>query len=116
MITALQDLRVDPRLKAGLAFESSAQETVQGATVRVRVWLSRSLPVAVRVPFSVSGTASETDYGGLLPPPEIGLNFPAGKTGQEIVFTPLERSAALGKTVVLTLGELSEIGLRRSRW
>ena len=114
VVHTLEDLRVDPGLKARLSFESSAQETVQGATVRVRVWLSRALPVAVRVPYSVSGTAAETDYGGLSPPPEIGLIFTAGETGQEIVFTPLENSEALGKTVVLTLGELSEIGLRRS--
>ena len=113
-VHSLEDLRVDPRLKAGLAFESSAQETVQGATVRVRVWLSRALPVAVRVPYSVSGTAAETDYGGLSPSPEAGLLFPAGETGGEIVFTPLEDPEALGKTVVLTLGDLSEIGLRRS--
>ena len=114
VITALEDLRVDSRLKAGLAFESSAQETVQGATVRVRVWLSRALPVAVRVPYSVGGTASETDYGGLSPAPETGLLFPAGETGSQIVLTPLENPEALGRTVVLTLGEVSEIGLRRS--
>ena len=114
VIHRLEDLRVDSRLKAGLAFESRAQETVQGATVQVRVWLSRALPVAVRVPYSVSGTAAETDYGGLSPPPEAGLLFPAGETGAQIVFTPLEESEALGKTVVLSLGELSEIGLRRS--
>ena len=110
----LEDLRVDPRLRAGLAFESSAQDTVQGATVRVRVWLSRALPVAVRVPYSVSGTAAETNYGGLSPSPEVGLLFPAGETGAQIVFTPLEDSEALGRTVVLTLGEISEIGLRRA--
>ena len=114
VIHSLEDLRVDPGLKAGLAFESSAQEAVTGATVRVRVWLSRALPVAVRVPYSVGGTAAENDYGGLSPSPEIGLLFPAGETGGEIVFTPLEDPEALGKTVVLTLGELSEIGLRRS--
>ena len=114
VITALEDLRVDSRLKASLAFESSAQETVQGATVRVRVWLSRALPVAVRVPYRVGGTASETDYGGLFPAPETGLLFPAGETGSQIVLTPLENPEALGRTVVLTLGEVSEIGLRRS--
>ena len=113
-IHRLEDLRVDPRLKARLAFESAAQETVTDATVRVRVWLSRALPVAVRVPFSVGGTAAKTDYGGLSPSPEAGLLFPAGETGATIVFTPLEDSEALGKTVVLTLGELSGIGLRRS--
>ena len=114
VIHSLEDLRVDPNLKAGLAFESSAQETVTGATVRVRVWLSRALPVAVRVPYSVSGTAAETDYGRLSPVPEAGLLFPAGETGAQIVFAALEHSEALGKTVVLTLGDLSEIGLRRS--
>lgn len=114
VVHTLEDLRVDPRLKAGLAFESSAQETVTGATVRVRVWLSRALPVAVRVPYRVSGTAAENDYGGVFPSPEVGLLFPAGETGGQIVFTALEQSEALGKTVVLTLGELSEIRLRRS--
>ena len=114
VIHRLEDLRVDSRLKAGIAFESSAQETVQGATVQVRVWLSRALPVAVRVPYNVGGTAAETDYGGLSPPLEAGLLFPAGETGAKIVFTSLEESEALGKTLVLTLGELSEMGLRRS--
>ena len=114
VVHRLEDLRVDPRLKARLAFESSAQETVTGATVRVRVWLSRALPVAVRVPYGVGGTAAKTDYVGLSPSPEVGLLFPAGETGGEIVFTPLENSEGLGKTVVLTLGDISEIGLRRS--
>ena len=114
VIHGLEDLRVDPYIKAGLAFESAAQETVEGPNVQVRVRLSRALPVAVRVPYSVSGTAAKTDYGKLSPSPEVGILFPAGQTGGEITFTTMENSEALGKTVVLTLGDLSRIRLRQS--
>ena len=114
VIHGLEDLRVDPHIKARLAFDSAAQETVDGPNVQVRVRLSRALPVAVRVPYSVSGTAAETDYGKLSPSPEVGIVFAAGQTGGKITFTTTESSDALGKTVVLTLGDLSEIRLRRS--
>ncbi|MDE2756379.1 MAG: leucine-rich repeat domain-containing protein [Acidobacteriota bacterium] len=114
VIHGLVDLRVDPHIKARLAFESAAQETVAGPNVQVRLKLSRALPVAVRVPYSVSGTAAKTDYGNLSPSPEVGILFRAGETGGEITFTTAETSEALGKTVVLTLGDLSEIRLRRS--
>ena len=114
MIHGLVDLRVDPYIKARLAFEWASQETVAGPNVRVRVRLSRALPVAVRVPYSVSGTAAKTDYGSLSPSPEVGILFRAGETVGEIAFTTAENSEALGKTVVLTLGDLSEIRLRRS--
>ena len=108
------DLWVDPYLKATIAFVSTEQTGLKGTTVRAKVTLSRALPVAVRVPYSVGGTATADDYRGLSPDPETGLLFLAGETSKEIRLTLLERRDSLGKTIVLTLGELSQIGLRRS--
>ena len=113
-VDTLEDLRVDPRLKAGLLFHLMEQNTVEGGFVRVRVWLSRALPVAVRVPYTVSGTASANEYGRPSPTPEAGLLFLAGERSNEISFTLSEDTDALGKTVILTLGTTSRIGLRRS--
>ena len=69
------DLWVDPYLKATLAFVSAAQRAFHGHTVKVRVNLTRALPVAVRVPFSVSGAATPVDYADLSPDPDSGLLF-----------------------------------------
>ena len=113
-VDTLEDLRVDPELKAGLLFHLAEQDTVEGGFVRVRVWLSRALPVAVRVPYTVSGTASANEYGRPSPTPEAGLLFLAGERSNEISFTLSEDTDALGKTVILTLGTTSRIGLRRS--
>ena len=113
-VDTLEDLRVDPRLKARLLFHLMEQNTVEGSFVRVRVWLSRALPVAVRVPYTVSGTASVNEYRALSPTPEYGLLFVAGERSNEITFILSEDADALGKTVVLTLGSLSRIGLSRS--
>ena len=57
-------------------------------TVRVTVSLSRALPVAIRVPFTVDGTATAADYTNLQPSAE--LLFLAGETNKEIVFTLLD--------------------------
>ena len=113
-VDTLEDLRVDPRLKAGLLFHLMEQNTVEGAFVRVRVWLSRALPVAVRVPYTVTGTASADEYGRLSPIPEDGLLFLAGERSNEIAIVLPEDTDALGKTIVLTLGTIPRIGLKRS--
>ena len=76
--------------------------------------LHRPLPVAVRLPYAVGGTASSADYADLSPAPEEGLLFPAGETRRQISLTILAGADKLGKTLVLTLGGLSEIRLRRS--
>ena len=107
-------LHLDDHLKATLSFAATAQTGLQGTTVRARVVLSRASPVAVRIPFSVGGTATPDDYTGLAPDPDSGLLFLAGETKKEIVFSLLKTEESLRKTVVLTLGELSRIGLRQS--
>ena len=113
-IDTLEDLRFDPRLKSKILFYLTKQDAVEGAFVRVRVWLSHGLPVAVRVPFTVSGSASANEYGRLSPFPEMGLLFLAGERSHEIAFALSEDADALGKTIVLTLGSTSRIGLKRS--
>lgn len=113
-LDTLEDLRVDHRLKARLRFHLLEQNTVEGAFVRVRVWLSRTLPVAVRVPYAVSGTASANVFGRLSPIPEHGLLFVAGERSNEITLTLSEDGDVLGKKIVLTLGTLSRIALSRS--
>ncbi len=107
-------LQVRHRLKASVAFASSLQAVVEGNTVRAGVILDRSLPVAVRVPYSLSGTATPDDYTNLSPPPDSGLLFLAGENSKDITFTLLEDEDSREETILLTLGELSSIGLRRS--
>ncbi len=114
VLDTLEDLRVDPQLKATLYFERAGQKTVAGATVEISVWLSRPLPVAVRVPFSVSGTATRDDYKDLSASPSAGVMFKSRYGIQRITVTVPEGSEALGKTIVLTLGDLSRIELGRS--
>ena len=111
---ALAGLPLDPHLMASLAFDSIAQTVSEGTTVQVIATLSRELPVAVRVPYSLSGSASEDDYEGLSPAPQNGLLFLAGETSKEITFTLMENDDNQEETLVLTLGELSNIALRRS--
>jgi len=72
------------------------------------------LPVAIRLPFTVGGTAASDAYTDLSPSPSEGLLFLAGETRKEITLTLKENSVNRGKTIVLTLAERSEIGLRRS--
>ena len=106
------DLDVDSYLKASLGFASTVQIGLKEAIVRTRVVLSRPLPVAVRVPFSVAGAAD--DYAGLSPESDSGLLFLAGETSKEIVFSLLNHEDSSGNTIILTLGKLTRIGLRRS--
>ena len=114
IVDTLEDLRIDSQLKSRLLFHLTEQNVVEGGFVRVRVWLSRALPVAVRVPYTLGGTAAENHYWGLSVAPEAGLLFLAGERSQEISFTLSEEQDGLGRTVVLILGELTRIGLRRS--
>ena len=109
-----QGLHVDATLKAWLGFAPAAQTAAPGTKVTVPVTLHRALPVSLRVPYSVGGTASSTDYSNLSPAPEEGLLFPAGETRRQIALTLLAGADKLGKTLVLTLGELSEIDLLRA--
>ena len=108
------DLTVDPHLKATIAFASKQQTGLRGTTVRAKVTLSRPLPVAVRAPYSLEGGAAEDDHADLSPDPESGLLFLAGEMSKEIQLRlPMNNDGAV-KTIVLTLGKLSQIGLRRS--
>ena len=109
-----QGLHVDATLKARLGFAPAAQTAAPGTTVTATVTLHRALPVSLRVPYAVGGTASSADYSDLSPAPEEGLLFPAGETRKEITLSLLEGADKLGKTLVLTLGGLSEIDLLRS--
>ena len=105
-------LEVDAALKATLGFEATMQDATEGETVTVTVSLSQALPVAVRVPYTVGGTATAADYTNLQPPAE--LLFLAGETNKEIVFTLLEDADTAAETVLLTLGDINEIRLRKS--
>ena len=107
-------LSMHSRQKAALGFPSTAQTRLEGTTVRAKVILSHPLPLAVRVPYTVSGSATTDDYTNLSPDPRSGLLFLAGETTKEITLTLLEDEDSQGETIVLTLGELSQIGLRSS--
>ena len=108
------ELSLDHDLKAMLSFKPTEQRASGGTVVKVNVIPSRPLPVAVRIPYSVGGSATADDYKDLSPSPSEGLLFLGGETSKEIVFSLLENKSSQGKTVTLTLGELSEIGLLRS--
>ena len=105
-------LEVDVSLKATLGFQTATQDAAEGTTVTVTVSLSRALPVAIRVPFTVGGTATAVDYTNLQPSAE--LLFLAGETSKEIVFTLVTEADTAAETFELTLGELNEIKLRKS--
>ena len=107
-------LYVSSDLKAELAFSSTAQIADPGAAVKVTATLSRPLPVTVSVPFRVGGTAAADDFGNLSPDQDTGLLFQAGETRKQIDLTLLGDEDSRGRTVVLTLGGLSEISLHRS--
>ena len=108
------ELLLDPGLKPILAFASTEQSASEGDTVRVAVTLSQPLPVAVRVPYSVGGSAMDDDFEGLRPSRDFGVLFLAGETAKEIAFDLVEDRGSQGRTVTLTLGEFSQIGLRLS--
>ena len=108
-------LHVDSHLKATVAFESTEQAVVEGSRVRVPVSLSRALPVAVRVPYSTGMSGTTAGLTEISPSPDGGLMFLAGETRKEIVFGLPEDAGSQGDgTVILALGKLSEIRLRRS--
>ena len=108
------ELLLDPGLKPILAFASTEQSASEGDTVRVAVTLSQPLPVAVRVPYSVGGSAMDDDFEGLRPSRDFGVLFLAGETSKEIAFDLVEDRGSQDRTVTLTLGEFSQIGLRLS--
>ena len=101
-------------VKARLSFAQTAQTGSKGTIVRAIVILSRSLPVAVRVPYRVSGSHVMNAEMIVSPDPDQGLLFLAGERVKEIVITLAEAGLEQQDSVVLTLGELSQIGLRKS--
>ena len=105
-------LDLDASLKTTFGFSTTAQDAAEGETVRVVVSLGHALPVAVRVPYTVGGTATAADYTNLQTPTE--LLFLAGETSKEIVFTLLEDADTTAETVLLTLGERKDVKLRKS--
>ena len=106
-------LLVEKHLMASVSFASTVQYGLRGALVRAMVILSRPLPVAVRLPYSLGGSATAADYSDLSPNPDHGLLFLAGERVKGISFQ-LSASRPPRKPIVLTLGELSQIGLRAS--
>ncbi len=107
------DLVLEPALKATLKFSSAEQVVSEEDTVKVTVALGKTLPVAVRVPYTVSGTGTADLYADLSPSPSDGLLFPAGETRKEITLT-LKQNAGQAGAIILSLGRLSEIELLRS--
>ena len=98
-----------------LVFDSPGQQVPEGATVKIGVTLRNESPVAIRVPYRVGIGGPWSEVGSFSPSPERGLLFLAGETRREIVFTVAEETGTQGaRTVVLTLGKFSDIGLRRS--
>ena len=105
-------LSLDDTLKTTFGFSTTTQNAAEGDTVQVRVTLGHSLPVAIRVPYTIGGTATAADYRKLQP--RGALLFLAGETSKEIVFTLLEDSDSGAETVLLTLGELGNVKVRKS--
>ena len=91
-----QGLHVDATLKARLGFAPAAQTANPGTGVTATVTLHRALPVSLRVPYAVGGTATAADYTDLSPAPEEGLLFPAGETRKEITLSS-SRAPASGQ-------------------
>ena len=89
--------------QALIDFASPYQRASIGDTIKLAVTLSHPLPVTVRVPYLVGGTATPDDYTGLSPSPDDGLLFLAGETRKEISFTLLQNAEGRGKTVELAL-------------
>ena len=105
-------LSLDDSLKTTFGFVTTTQNAVEGDTVRITVTLGHSLPVAIRVPYTIGGTARASDYRNLQP--RGALLFLAGETSKEIAFTLLEDADRGAETVILTLGELGNVKVRRS--
>ena len=108
------ELLLDPHLQATCSFVSAGQRASQGGTLKAEVNLSRPLPVAVRVPFTVGGTAMAEDYSALSPDPEEGLLFLAGETRKGISLRLAEDGDNPDPRIVLTLAPLEGIRVRRS--
>ena len=105
-------LSLDDSLKTTVGFSTTAQDAAEGDTVRVKVNLGHSLPVAIRVPYTISGTTMTADYKNLRP--RGALLFLAGETSKEIVFTLLEDTDTTAETILLTLGKLGGVKVRKS--
>ena len=105
-------LSLNDALKTTFGFSTTTQDAAAGETVRVTVNLGRSLPVAIRVPYTISGTATAADYKNLQP--RGALLFLAGETSKEIVFTLLEDTDTTAETFLLTLGKLGGVKVRKS--
>ena len=120
VLDTLEDLRVDPHLKATLWFWSRAQETAAGYTVRVGAIFGKStafrhtFPLVVRVPYSVEGTADPDDFTGLPSASQRELVFMPRHSIAVIEFTIPRQGNNLGKTIVFRLGDVSQVRLRRS--
>ena len=120
VLDTLEDLRVDPEVKAPLWFWSRAQETAAGYTVRVGAIFGEStgsahaFPLVVRVPYSLEGTADPDDFADLPSASQRELVFMPGYDIQVIEFTVPRQGNNLGKTVVFRLGDVSQIRLRPS--
>ena len=105
-------LSLNDALKTTFGFSTTTQDAAAGETVRVTVNLGRSLPVAIRVPYTISGTATAADYKNLQP--RGALLFLAGETSKEIVFTLLDDTDTTAETFLLTLGKLGGVKVRKS--
>ena len=105
-------LSLDDALKTTFNFSTTTQNAAEGDTVRVTVTLGHPLPVAIRVPYTISGTATASDYTNLLPQTE--LLFLAGETNKEIVFTVVEDADTTAETILLRLGNLTNVKIRKS--
>ena len=122
VLDTLEELRVDPFLRATIDFTTTAQQAVAGDWVQITAQLNRGpsstrinsgLPVTLRIPFSVEGTAKPGDFDSPPQPSSGELLFEAGQTKRRISFR-LSEAVRAGTTIVVRLGEPSEAALRRS--
>ena len=122
VLDTLEDLRVDPSLKATIDFTATAQQAVAGDEVDLRANLNRGpsstlinsgLPVALRIPFSVEEMPGADDIVSRVRPLSRELLFRAGQTRRRIAIK-LSEAVRAGTTFVVRLGEPSVAGLRRS--
>ena len=106
---AYEGVRIDSENKGILSFAPTSQIAAEGETVRVTVTLSRPLPLALRVRFSVKGDASmKYDYRILFPDPEAdyedaGLLFLAGETSKDIELSLIQDGDTKVETILFTL-------------
>ena len=105
-------LSLDDSLKTTYGFSTTAQHAAESETVRVMVTLGHSLPVSIRVPYTVGGTTTTADYRNLRP--RGALLFRAGETSKEVTFTLREDSDSESETILLTLSELGNVKVRKS--